>query len=396
MTSVEDGNDDTFRRIQEVPNNSNMNDVKEDEEEEDAGVAEMERLLAQQEEEHDEHEHKHHTPHLIHEHDNVNQQQQANNNNNAMVNDEHPNVIPNPGQLQPEAQPRPEANQDPPNPIPNAQPTNTFSSTTSRTSSLLKANYTTLSVIATIIHILYVLRTRKQIYLSLMFLTTSRVSYILIGNMILSLFISMYQFMIKTFLNGLRLIESESIAESIRWNITESVFALTMFRQEVNVKMMGLFLIVFWLKVLHWAVELRGSHLRMTEEVFYFLEDEEGEIFTNHGLNDNAGGGTSDVDDTPAANSKSMLYSTLALILPNTLMETYEKANQKIPRMRKPHFKYWMLMNILYGLDLAVVAYSSNDLISTGPSASILFLFEAAIMLITVLFCFLQKHSYLI
>ena len=45
----------------------------------------------------------------------------------------------------------------------------------------------------------------------------------------------------------------------------------------------------------------------MTEEVFYFLEDEEGEIFTNHGLNDNAGGGTSDVDDTPAANSKSML-----------------------------------------------------------------------------------------
>ena len=394
MTSVQDGNDETIRRIQD--SNNTTNDRKEDE---DADVAEMERLLAQQEEE-DEHEHKHqhgllddssmddgnnqHDVHQPNGHE-VNNGMGNNHNNNDNNNNDQP-VIANPDQpqQQPQApQPHQEEDQADALPMPPLAAAAGFSNTTTRTSSLIKANYTTISIVATIIHILYVLRTRKQIYLALMFLTTSRVSYILIGNTVISCFISLYQFIIKKFLGGLRLIESESISDSIRWGITETVFALTMFRQEVNVKLMGMFLVSFWLKALHWAVELRGSHLRMTEEVFYFLGDEDFTTsFSNHSAetaNDGSRGVNVDTD------SKSMIHKILVSLIPKFLTEKYGKAHEKIPRMRKNHLLYWMLMNMLYSLDLVLFAFCSKELIESGPSASILFLFEAAIMLITVL-----------
>ncbi len=287
-----------------------------------------------------------------------------------------------------------------------------------RTTSILKANYTTLSLTITTLHILYILRTRKQLYLALMYLTTSRISYILVGNSVISSFFAFYHAIIRNFLGGLRLIEIESIAEHVRWNITESIFAMTMFRQEVSVKMMCLFLVVFWLKCLHWAVELRGSHLRMTEEVFYFVGDDDDLVNAARNINHNSGGGgdgsnelnimailqehnntrdgngtttttTTTLPNTSTSNQKSGILTTLYTVLtPPQIQSKITFFLNQCPRIRGTHFKYYLLMNLLYIFDLGLIAYCASEIIESGPSANILFLFEGTIMMITILSCY--------
>ena len=280
----------------------------------------------------------------------------------------------------------------------------------SKKKSILKSNYTTISILLTILHILYVLRTRKQLYLALMYLTTSRLSYILFGNAIIASSISLYSLLIKFFLHKLRMMETESIAENLRWNITESVFALTMFREEVTLQLMGLFLVIVWTKCLHWACELRGSHLRMTQEAFYLVEDEEEEnmgmdmdmgmgmgmgmgmdmnhMGMNHmGMNANANHthpstpSTSTTTHPSSSSSTSFISSMVTKHIPQSIKNHYNL----IPRIHTQHIKYYIFMNLLYSIDICIIAYCSNELLIHGPSANILFLFEACIMLITVL-----------
>jgi hypothetical protein len=359
------------------------------EEEEDMAIVEMERLLAQQDEE-DRNDDNHN--------DNGDENSVTN-----FTNDNNDNRLNNQGGEEEEEEE--DQNQIPADPRLPPQNTNHVNNYT-KSKSFFKTNYTKLSLLVTTIHILYILRTRKQIYLSLMYLTTSRLSYILIANSILSTLISIYHSIIKFFLNGgLRFIESETISDSIRWNITESIFVLTMFRSEVNVKLMSVFVIIFWGKCLHWAMDLRGSHLRMTQEVFYFLDDNESE---------NEGGG-SDYDNSlnvmsfarnisthtqqhdsshnnPASSSPSssmpMTFKLLSYILPtHTFTAIQTSIHSSLPRIHSQHFYYWIFMNILYTFDIILIAYCSNELLETGPSAHILFLFESTIMLISVLSC---------
>lgn len=360
--------------------------------EEDLVIAEMERLLAQQDEEDR----------------NDNHNDNGDDNANAVPNGNHNNLNDN-NQGEEEEE---EQNQIPVNarlrqllPHQNVNHVNNYA----KSKSFFKTNYTKLSLLVTTIHILYILRTRKQIYLSLMYLTTSRLSYILIANSILSTLISIYHSILKFFLNGgLRFIESETISDNIRWNITESIFVLTMFRNEVNVKLMSVFVIIFWCKCLHWAMELRGSHLRMTQEVFYFLDDAD-----DH---ENGGGRSGDNDNslnvmsfarerdstnlndtqhddsndnpTSSSSSTSMTLKLLSYILPtHTFTAIQTTIHSSLPRIHSQHFYYWTFMNILYTFDIILIAYCSNELLETGPSAHILFLFESTIMLISVLSC---------
>uniref|UniRef100_A0A7S4IQS8 NADP-dependent oxidoreductase domain-containing protein n=1 Tax=Odontella aurita TaxID=265563 RepID=A0A7S4IQS8_9STRA len=100
-------------------------------------------------------------------------------------------------------------------------------------------------------------------------------SYIVLGNAVVAGAVSSFHLFTRIFLGGLRQAETEAIGESIRWNVTETCIALTIFRSEVDVAMGGMFLMLVVGKCLHWAAELRGSNLRMTEEAFYFLDGDE-------------------------------------------------------------------------------------------------------------------------
>ncbi len=254
----------------------------------------------------------------------------------------------------------------------------------------IRLHYTSLSFLVAIVHVIYVLRTRKQAYLALLYLTSSKLSYIIMGNVAIAGVIGIFFQTIQRFLNGLRLMETETIIDHIRWNVTETCIALTMFRQEITVKIMGMFLVLILGKCLHWAVELRENHLRMTEEVFYLLDDDDEDalLFGAGGLqnpNDD------DSEDGGNANANGddekiwWLWRGLGLFLPKSIRDVAYKVHRGIPRVRQKHFKLYSLMSILYVLDVLALTYCVSLILEDGPSVLIMFLFESSILMVSIL-----------
>ena len=238
---------------------------------------------------------------------------------------------------------------------------------------LFRANYTTVSFLAAIIHIIYVLRSRNQIYLALLYVTSSKFSYILLGNAVLASFYKTFTFVIAKFFNGLRLMETETIVDHIRWNVTETCIALTMFRQEITVTTSGFFLVIILDKCLHWAVELRVNHLRMTEEAFYFLNEDD--LF----------GSDDDSNDDREEVEIWWFWRAIGIFLPKSLTEYCYHLHQGTPRVRGNHVKIMVLMGILFSLDAILLAHCASNLLDKGPSIYIMFLFESAILVISIM-----------
>lgn len=102
---------------------------------------------------------------------------------------------------------------------------------------------------------------------------------------------------------------------------------------------------------LHWSAELRGSHLRMTEEVFVYPDDED------------PGGNTTDASNSAQTRLKPWY--------------------QRIPRIRMTHIRFYVFLCTLLIVDLLAVAHCALSVATDGPSVQILFGFEFAIMLIS-------------
>ncbi len=103
--------------------------------------------------------------------------------------------------------------------------------------------YTPLSLMAAFVLIHYTLRTRQQFYLTVIYLQSSKLSYIVLGNAIIALAISTFSFVTHLFLDGgLRVNERDAIGEHIRWDVTETCLALTIFRSELDVATAVMFL----------------------------------------------------------------------------------------------------------------------------------------------------------
>ena len=319
--------------------NNNENHAQQDE---DPDVAEMERLMALQEQEEEQEEVTHHADEDIQDEDQVQFHNEGDNEQPVDPNDVEGHGFRTPSR------------------------------------SLIKMHYTTVSFIAAAVHIIYVLRTRKQVYLALLYLTSSKLSYILLGNGVMASFYRFFQFMIRKFMNGLRLMETETIMDHIRWNVTETCIALTMFRQEISVKTMGIFLVIILGKCLHWATELRTNHLRMTEEVFYFLSDGEF-MFGVNNINP-----TSTSQNGHDKESIWWVWKAIGIFMPQTVKDVSFQMHQGLPRVRLNHLKIVMLLNILYIFDVLALSYCASHLLEDGPSIYIMFLFETSILMVSV------------
>jgi E3 ubiquitin-protein ligase synoviolin len=194
--------------------------------------------------------------------------------------------------------------------------------------------------------------------------------YIIIGNGVIAFLISFFYVVVQKFMNGLRLMETETIIDHCRWNVTETCIALTMFRQQLNCSVIVLFLCLVLVKCLHWAVDLRCSHLRMTEDAFYL--DDSDDLLS---------------DFAPTAESKNIEGDTswyvkaFNLVLPNRIVNM----STTLPRMRKNHILLVILMALLYIFDLVMVTFCVSRLIKDGPNVFIIFLFEAAVLTASIM-----------
>mmetsp|Transcript_7988 Transcript_7988/g.15047 ORF Transcript_7988/g.15047 Transcript_7988/m.15047 type:complete len:684 (+) Transcript_7988:101-2152(+) len=243
---------------------------------------------------------------------------------------------------------------------------------------VFKLQYSTVSFLTAFFHVVYVLRTRKQAYLALLYLTSSKLSYIILGNALLAFLFGIFQFTVRTFFNGLRLIESETIADHIRWNVTETCISMTMFRQEINVKTIIIFLVIILGKCLHWATDMRVNHLRMTEEVFFFLNDEDGFIFDN--TRNEADGTDRAVDEIEVW----WFWRAINIFMPKFFSDKCVELYRNLPRVRMNHVKIMSLMSILHLLDMLSVTYCVSQLLDNGPGIFVIFLFETSVLMISI------------
>ena len=132
--------------------------------------------------------------------------------------------------------------------------------------------YTPLSIMAALLLLHHTLRTRQQFYLTMIYLQSSKVAYIVLGNAIIAMGVSTFTLMTKLFLNGgLRRNERDAIGEHIRWDVTETCLALTIFRSELDVvtaiEFLGLVIMKWYVVVLFVCVCL----LEMCVLLLFFI-----------------------------------------------------------------------------------------------------------------------------
>lgn len=219
----------------------------------------------------------------------------------------------------------------------------------------------------------------------------------MLGNAIIALAVSSFSLTTSLFLEGgLRHNERDAISEHIRWDVTETCLALTIFRSELDISTAVMFLGLVVLKCLHWSVELRGGHLRMTEEVFVYPhghgdqdhsrvddDDDHHHAAAADGHDDvAAGGGT--------ANNTTENHDA------NSSVRRRKPWYQRLPRLRLSHIRFYTLLQILLLLDILAVAHCAVSVATNGPSVHILFGFESAILLVAALNAMGMYHLHVV
>jgi len=127
--------------------------------------------------------------------------------------------------------------------------------------------YWQVSYAALLLLVYHAFSTRKQFYPAAVYLGTSKVALITAGNAAVASVMLVFHGIISVFLGRLREGERDQMGEQLRYALTESCIALTMFREEITVQMAFFFLIMIAAKCLHWAVELRSTHVQQTDAV---------------------------------------------------------------------------------------------------------------------------------
>lgn len=199
-------------------------------------------------------------------------------------------------------------------------------------SSMYRWSYTQASLYAAVALLVYALRTRKQWYLALVYIRSSKAAYIVLANALVATCVGVFRTVTKFFLGGLRLHEAEGLGDFFRWHVTETCLALTMFRSELTIPNGILFLVLVLAKCLHWVANMREGHLRVTEESIVVRE------------------------------------------------EGWLKG---WPVLQWQHARLWIMLVSLQVMDILAVQWCGQDILTNGPSVSILFGFEAAILLVS-------------
>jgi hypothetical protein len=193
-------------------------------------------------------------------------------------------------------------------------------------------SYTQTSFCAAGALLYYALRTRQQWYLALVYLSSSKLALVVMGNALTAGAVTGFDIITNTFLSGLRVQEAEGLQDFFRWNVTETCLALTMFRSELSAVTAVQFLILVTVKCLHHVAILREQHVRMTEDA--------------------------------------------------VVETTFGAGGMKLALIPLQHVKLLAMLVFLQLVDIMALQFTVQDLLTNGPTVSVLFAFEAAILLV--------------
>jgi len=118
-------------------------------------------------------------------------------------------------------------------------------------------SYCLFSFASVLAFVAYAAYTREQFYPIVHFLVTSKVSYVIGGNMIFSLAFMSASILNTLFLGSLRESEIEMLADKAKYTMVEMCLVLTIFRNELTPTIIGIFGGLLFLNGFHWLAKGR-------------------------------------------------------------------------------------------------------------------------------------------
>ncbi|KAE8672046.1 ERAD-associated E3 ubiquitin-protein ligase HRD1 [Hibiscus syriacus] len=130
--------------------------------------------------------------------------------------------------------------------------------------------YTCLSLVAMLAVIYHAFDRRGQFYPAMVYLSTSKISLLLVLNMGLVFTCILWQITKRIFLGSLREAEVERLNEQSWREVMEILFAITIFRQDFSVSFLGTVTAPLLIKALHWLAQKRVEYIETTPSVPMF------------------------------------------------------------------------------------------------------------------------------
>ena len=123
------------------------------------------------------------------------------------------------------------------------------------------SRYTVGSSAVTAAVVSYAWATREQFYPTVVYLVTSKLCVLALGNQVIVLTLLAGRSAKAVFLGSLREAEVELLHENARYAVTETCLALTVFREELTTRVFALFTALLFAKVFHWLAHARVEHV---------------------------------------------------------------------------------------------------------------------------------------
>ncbi|KAL4284421.1 hypothetical protein GQ457_16G008380 [Hibiscus cannabinus] len=127
--------------------------------------------------------------------------------------------------------------------------------------------YAGFSFVFTLAVIYHAFNSRGQFYPAMVYLSTSKISLVLLLNMGLVVMSVLWQLTKRVFLGSLREAEVERLNEQSWREVMEIHFAITIFRQEFSVSFLAMVTALLLIKALHWLAQKRVEYIETTPSV---------------------------------------------------------------------------------------------------------------------------------
>ncbi|KAJ4951452.1 hypothetical protein NE237_028284 [Protea cynaroides] len=127
--------------------------------------------------------------------------------------------------------------------------------------------YAGFSLVSALAIIYHAFNTRGQFYPAMVYLSTSKISLVLLLNMGLVIMCILWQLTKKVFLGSLREAEVERLNEQSWREVMEILFAITIFRQDFSVTFLAMVTALLLIKALHWLAQKRVEYIESTPSV---------------------------------------------------------------------------------------------------------------------------------
>ena len=128
-------------------------------------------------------------------------------------------------------------------------------------------SYACVSTCVTVLSLVYAYCSRPQFYPCVLFLSTHKLNVVILGNLAFFLLLLLGRLLKRLYLSVLSRDEVEELVSQSKYAITETCLALTVFREELNLRVLALFTALLFVKIFHWLAVMRVEHLARTANV---------------------------------------------------------------------------------------------------------------------------------